>query len=147
MHTVNPRDELFSALTMGLLNRASSACCDRFLTIITAHKAPSLLLNSLRQSHQTLPLSLPKYTFDIPDIWPGIKDSPSLKQANRVDTHSVLQFPMRTNISHPSSLVTRLGLFLPRQVQCFEFKHFAHRCSGFPGGGRSPAKHEQLPTC
>lgn len=69
-HTVNPRDELFSALTMGLLNRASSACCDRFLTIITAHKAPSLLLNSLRQSHQTLPLPLPKYTFDIPDIWP-----------------------------------------------------------------------------
>lgn len=69
-HTVNPGDELFSALTMGLLNRASSACCDRFLTIITAHKAPSLLLNSLRQSHQTLPLPLPKYTFDIPDIWP-----------------------------------------------------------------------------
>lgn len=54
---------------------------------------------------------------------------------------------MSTNISHPSSPVTGLGLFLPRQVHCFEFKHFTHGCSGFPGWGRSPTKQEQLPTC
>jgi len=54
---------------------------------------------------------------------------------------------MSTNTSHPSSTVTGLKLFLPRQVLCFEFKHFAHGCSAFAGGGRSPAKQEQLPTC
>lgn len=57
-HTVNPGDEVLSSLMLGLLNHASPACCDRFLTIITLHKAQSLLLNSVCQSHQNFPLPL-----------------------------------------------------------------------------------------
>lgn len=70
MRTVNPGDELLSALTMGLLNRASPACCDRFPTIITLHKAPSLAQQLPSVTLNPFSLPLPKHIFDTPAVWP-----------------------------------------------------------------------------
>lgn len=69
-HKVNPGDELLSALTMGLLNRASPACWDRFPTIITLHKAPSLAQQFPSVTPNPFSLPLPKHIFDIPAVWP-----------------------------------------------------------------------------